>query len=358
MIQRIVHVAMCVFVLSAILAGYVPETTRPLEGNCPVADRWNMTQAVNRRWFAFVGPNVLCAAGAGNACRQAVQATIQASFAQWSSVPGAALNFSALTSDSVVPCDPVADGRNLVCLDSQAGAQLGPGILAVSVIITARAAGASLGGRTAAFAGEILDADTVFNPFFFTFATPDALAANPSAYDFQTILTHELGHWLGLDHSPLWQAAMWPEAVPAGQAGRALSSDDRIAVAALYPAAGTGPGLTTGILSGKVTLPPDAAAGSPGLPIFGAHVVVVDATSGEAVTGGIAGWSCSGNQMVLDGSYEIRGMPFGTYFLYAEPLDGPMDSSALPSFLAPIESGRAGFDSSPRFDLSFTTRFH
>ncbi len=351
MIQRIFRVALSVFALSAISFGYVPETTRPLAGNCPVPDRWNMTLAVNRRWFAFVGPNVVCAAGAGSACWQAVEATIQASFAQWNSVPGTALNFSTLVQDSVLPCDPATDGRNLLCLDSQAGTQMGPGILALSVVTTARTPGASLGGRTATFAGEILDADTVFNPSFFAFSTADALPANPSSYDLQTVLTHELGHWLGLDHSPLWQAAMWPEAVPAGQAERALSSDDRIGVAALYPTSGTGPGITTGILSGKVTLPPDTFAGLPGLPIFGAHVVVVDATSGEAVTGGIAGWSCSNNQMVLDGSYEIRGVPFGSYFLYAEPLDGPMDSSALPSFLA-------GFDSPPPFDLSFTTRFH
>ncbi len=343
--------ALSVFAVPAILSGYVPQTTRPLDGNCPIPDRWNMTQAVNRRWFAFLGPNVVCSSGTGNACWQAVQATIEASFATWSSVPGTVLNFSALTQDSVLPCDPAADGRNLICLDSQQGAQLGPGILALSTIITARAPGASLGGRTATFAGEILDADTVFNPAFFAFATPEALPAQPSAYDLQTILTHELGHWLGLDHSPLWQARMWPEAVLAGQAERALSSDDRIGVAALYPAPGAGPGITTAILSGRVTLPPDTSTGSPGFAIFGAHVVVVDATTGEAVTGGIAGWSCSNNQTLFDGSYEIRGVPFGSYFLYAEPLDGPISSSELPSFLA-------GFDSPPRFDLSFTTRFH
>jgi hypothetical protein len=351
MIRCLARLTSILFALSMLSFGYVPETTRPLEGNCPAFDRWNMAQAVNRRWFAFVGQNVLCASGTGNACWQQVETVIQESFAAWTSVSGATLNFSALTQDSVLPCDPASDGRNMICLDSQMGAQMGPAILALSVITTARASGASLGGRTASFAGEILDADTVFNPAFFTFATPDALAANPSAYDLATILTHELGHWLGLDHSPLWHARMWPEAPPAGGAERGLSSDDRVAVAALYPSPGTGPGITTGIVTGKVTLPPDPSAGLPGLPIFGAHIVLLDANTGEAVTGGIAGWNCSNDQMVLDGGYEIRGVPFGSYLLYAEPLDGPMDSSELPSFLA-------GFDPPPRFDLSLTTRFH
>ena len=49
------------------------------------------------------------------------------------------------------------------------------------------------------------------------FATPSALPANPNAYDLESIVTHELGHTFGFNHSGVWGAMMFPFAPAPGQ---------------------------------------------------------------------------------------------------------------------------------------------
>jgi hypothetical protein len=90
-------------------------------------------------------------------------------------------------------------------------------------------------------APRILDADIYFNPSDSrtAFATPQALAADPTAYDFESVLTHELGHFLGFSHSAVWSAIMFPFAPAPGtfsgmrptaqQPDAPLGDDDRIA---------------------------------------------------------------------------------------------------------------------------------
>ena len=84
--------------------------------------------------------------------------------------------------------------------------------------------------------GQLLDADIEFN-----LRTPDnpagylfSVAGDPLAADFQTVLTHELGHAQGLAHSADADAVM---GFSAGRtfAQRALSSDDMAAICAVAP---------------------------------------------------------------------------------------------------------------------------
>ncbi|MGZ4810164.1 MAG: matrixin family metalloprotease [Thermoanaerobaculia bacterium] len=128
-----------------------------------------------------------------------------------------------------------------------------------------------------------------------------------SSYNAQLALEHEIGHLLGLDHSAVLSAVMYPY-VGTGP-GAAIDSDDRIAIAAVYPKADVSPAGAT--LKGSVV-------GSSGA-IFAAQVVAVNA-NGEPVATGLTDQS---------GQFELRGVPAGDYRLYAEPLDGPVDPNNL-----------------------------
>ena len=102
-----------------------------------------------------------------------------------------------------------ADGLNTICF-IQSSAAFTAGVLAFTRVITANAPGASVGASgPAALVGQILDADILFrNEGQATYATPGALVTTrgQGAYDLGSLLTHELGHHLGLDHSAVWRS--------------------------------------------------------------------------------------------------------------------------------------------------------
>jgi Matrixin len=81
--------------------------------------------------------------------------------------------------------------------------------------------------------GEILDADIEVNSFAVELSTGDANVTN----DLQSILTHEVGHFLGLAHSHAKGASMNPEyKVHLGDTTfRTLSPDDQEAICTVYP---------------------------------------------------------------------------------------------------------------------------
>ena len=58
----------------------------------------------------------------------------------------------------------------------------------------------------------------------------------PSSYDFQSIATHEVGHFLGLAHSTDREATMWPQYTSGSQSFRMLHEDDILGICAAYPA--------------------------------------------------------------------------------------------------------------------------
>jgi hypothetical protein len=139
------------------------------------------------------------------------------------------------------------NGLNTICFN-QPSAAFTSGVLAFTRTITANAPGAVVGASAAAaFAGQILAADALFrNDGQATFATPGALAElqGAGAYDLES-LTHALGHWMGLDHSAVIRAMMFPFAPPPGQflgerphgsvPDGPLADDDRTGIRAQYP---------------------------------------------------------------------------------------------------------------------------
>jgi Matrixin len=275
-----------------------------------------------------------------------IEQVITQSISAWSGVSGTTLppaSFTPVTRTSTQnACG--TDGVNSICFD-QSDAAFTPGVLAFTRVVTADRIGLQLAnGAPSSQVGQILDADIYFNPSGsnITFATPAALSTSPNSYDLASLLTHELGHFLGFSHSAVWRAMMYPFAPAPGtftgnrptvqQADAPLSDDDRTGLRVLYP--DPSDTIHIGSISGRITPanPLSLPASPPGVTgIFGSHVVAVDSSTGAVVAATIGGWSCtSTGPAQFDGTYEIDHLALASsYKIYAEPLDGVVDPSSV-----------------------------
>jgi hypothetical protein len=281
-----------------------------------------------------------------------IEQVIAQSVAVWTGVSGTTLvpaMFAPLTRTATQnACG--SDGLDTICFD-QADAAFTPGVLAFTRVIVTDRTGVQVGSSPAATAvGQILDADIYFNPSGsqVAFATPQALAANPTAYDLESVLTHELGHALGFSHSAVWSAMMFPFAPAPGtfsglrpttrQPDAPLGDDDRAGLRVLYP--NPADTLHQGSIRGQIlpANPLALPASPPGVTgVFGTHVVAVDGSTGAVAGATMGGWSCAApGPAQFDGMYEIEGLAVGhSYMVYAEALNGavnpPQVSEAIDS---------------------------
>ncbi|HEY4224054.1 MAG TPA: matrixin family metalloprotease, partial [Myxococcota bacterium] len=83
--------------------------------------------------------------------------------------------------------------------------------------------------------GRLLDADVEVNDATFAFSACDPDQCQVQ-YDLQNTLTHEFGHVLGLDHTTVADATMFPSAPEGDTSKRDLSDDDIQAILLIYPA--------------------------------------------------------------------------------------------------------------------------
>jgi hypothetical protein len=310
-----------------------------------------------------------------------IEQVIAQALAVWTGVSGTTLVPATLTpltrTATQNACGP--DGLNSICFD-QADMAFTPGVLAFTRVITTDRLGVQVGSSAVATQlGQILDADIYFNPSDSrtAFATPQALTATPTAYDLESVLTHELGHFLGFSHSAVWSAIMFPFAPAPGtfsgmrptsqQPDAPLGDDDRTGLRVLYP--DPPDAVHRGSISGKIfpanrlALP----ASPPGVTgVFGAQVAAVDATSGAVVGATIGGWSCTApGPAQFDGTYEIDGLAVGhSYTVYAEALNGAVDPSQFVNAIASLcrntvsDPGWPPLQGCvvPAADISFTAR--
>jgi hypothetical protein len=332
----------------------VPDMRQPasISGGsaCPVASRQlSSTGNVTFRWSTALNSNpvtIFTQNQAGSAQLTEIEQTIAVSLAVWTGVPGTTFAPSSLApltrTNAAASCG--TDGLNSLCFD-QADMAFTPGVLAFTRVVTADRIGEQIGSSAvSSFPGQILDADIFFNSGDSTisFATPATLSAHPKSYDLESILTHELGHFLGFSHSAVWSAMMFPYAHVPGtfaiprptvqQPDAPLSDDDRTGLRVLYPDANDLG--HTGSISGKIIAAnPLSLSTSPSgvTGIFGSQVVAIDSTNGNVVAATIGGWSCSNpGPTQFDGGYLIQKLPVGrSYQVYAEPLDGAVDPSQI-----------------------------
>lgn len=318
--------------------------------SCPQFTRFGISTpgSINRQWSISLGTNpvtILTANQIPAVRLNEIEAVILQSLSVWTGVSGTSLvpsRLGNLRRTLMTAACTSSDGLNSICFD-QNDAGFALGVLAFARVVSADTVGEQLSSSTApsTFVGQILDADVLLLPgtASTTFATPAALPSNPNSYDLESILTHELGHSFGFNHSGVWGAMMFPFAPLPGQMTGArptaqspdapLSDDDRTGLRNLYP----DPGDSThiGTISGHV-LPanpltlPISPAGVTG--IFPAQVVALDNATGTVTAAVMAGWSCHGpGPAQFDGTFSLQRLPVGTlqsYRIYAEPLDGPV----------------------------------
>lgn len=249
------------------------------------------------------------------------QAATAASFASWSQVPTTAMSasFAGFTG-----AEPVRDDGATV-IGFQAHEEL-ERTLGVTTFTLDRTTGA------------LVEVDIFLNS---TFAWSVAPAGESNKFDTQSILTHEVGHLIGLGHSLLGETVLRPEGgrrvvakrsvmFPIAYAvgtilDRTLQDDDVAAVSATYP---TGKFLnSTGSIAGKVTLN--------GTGIFGAHVVALNTKTGQTV---------GSFSLNAQGQFSMDGLEPGVYVVRVEPIDDA-DTGSF-------------FSDAAKVDVNFKAAFH
>ncbi len=367
----------------------VPDVRQPVAissgSACPVrAHQLTSAGSIAVRWSTVLNSSPVTIVTQNQTASGRLTETEQAiaqSLAVWTGVSGTTLLPATLAPLARTATQNAcgSDGLNSICFD-QADMAFTPGVLAFTRVITTDRLGVQVGSSAVSTQlGQILDADIYFNPSDSntTYATPQALAANPKAYDFESLLTHELGHFLGFSHSAVWSAIMFPFAPAPGtfsgarptaqQLDAPLGDDDRTGLRVLYPdPADT---LHTGSIGGRIVPAnplalPVSPLGVTG--VFGAQVVVMDATSGAAAGATIGGWSCAApGPTQFDGTYQIDGLAVGrSYLVYAEALNGAVDPSQFDNAIVSIcrnavsDAGWPPLQGCvvPAVDTSFTAR--
>jgi len=180
---------------------------------------------------------------------------VNRSLAKWPAVCGV-----RMTLGSTAVADAVVDGINVITFaDTETNRQI------------FEMAGSAVGLTLGSFRGEtITETDILFNPnlTFTTTVDSDEALENADMFDVEGVVTHELGHSIGLHHSGVESATMWAIATVGA---RSLDPDDIAGARTLYPV-----GELDGI-RGTVRVN--------GAPAFGAHVVAV-ADSGPVFSAG------------------------------------------------------------------------
>lgn len=158
---------------------------------------------------------------------ETVRAVVSRSFVTWSDVPCAngelaTIAFSPSPDASCRKAEYNPDGpnANIVLFQENRWDYSGPGN--------------TLAKTTVSFdtdTGVILDADIEVNQAYNELTTGD----DNVVYDLESIMTHEIGHFIGIDHSPDPEATMFLAYEEGDTYQRDLADDDFAAACAIYP---------------------------------------------------------------------------------------------------------------------------
>lgn len=244
------------------------------------------------------------------------------SFGAWDDINTAELRFIDGGSGNFVKSS--TDRQNVVTYDASGtkiGAPSGTGVIAITTI--------NWDDR-----GRVTDADITFNGRDFRFSVSEAFP-NPGIVDLQDVMTHEIGHLIGLDHTPLLgPTSIRPTMNPfASQqepgVARTLEPDDIAGATALYPSLTAS---NLGTITGRVTRQNGTSA-------FGVHVVAYDADSGDFVVSALSGAGGNRKGRYGDGRYEISGLPPGDYRVGITQVRGAVSEENIGGIFSRLQTG-------------------
>lgn len=262
--------------------------------------RWNFenpapevpTNSLNRidRSIRFYLPIATSNPGAEQLERNA----LRAAFAQWQAVPEAAIRFeeAGLVGDPDINTE---DHTNTVFFAKSQFINGGRDSIA------GRGVGLTYFKLNAS--NEVMEADIVLNDYEYDWFA-DYFDTTNNNYFIESAVLHEIGHLLGLDHSPVGGATMFARSLRGLNCEIGLSADDQAGARTLYPQ------FARATLAGLATLD--------GSPLAGGVVSLEDA-NGNLVQSTVT---------KSDGHYRLESIPAGSFNLRATPLD-PSGGSSL-----------------------------
>jgi len=297
----------------------VPSSSVPAAVGLPV--RWNLsatnTAVANGRVLYKIDDSG-CADSAIFTSSTTEFEAIQDSFARWRGIRESNLDF-----EFTGPVAPgVTNANDNINTLRFVGSNISTGVFAITIT--------TFDTTT----GEITDADMELNDRDFTWDTlgPTGSAGTPGRAIIENVVTHEIGHVVGLDHPTNSQSTLF-YASSAGVISQAsLERDDVALIVSDYPHPTlTNPAL--GSVSGTIT-------NSSSQGVFGVGVVLVDVTTGKNVVGHVS----EKMPVASDGSFAIKSVPPGNYVAFALPVQtsqlGSYYSGAVTNFF-PIARGVA-----------------
>ena len=219
---------------------------------------------------------------------------IRASFAQWQAIPGTLLKFEDAGLVTGITDVNNLDNVNVIFWKKNGTSYFVDGELDNFFGALALTYVSVFDDNT------IAEADTVINGTDYSWFT-DFNAGNAFSYFIEASVLHEIGHFVGLAHSPVGGATMFARGATDINPQAGLSADEIAAALFLYPQTGVRATLAT--LRGRITLN--------GVAVMGA-VITAENSAGNVVAGTVTR---------PDGRYELPAMPPGNYLVRATPLD-------------------------------------